>query len=91
MDNMKEQRNEEEARDSQLKGQTTNSGRRDRALVKANFERLKHDTDKLADLATSLQQAINKSNDNLLSLDMINKADKIQKLAKKIQGTAKGI
>jgi hypothetical protein len=91
MDNMIRQRNMEEARDSQLNGQTTNSGRRDRALVKANFERLKHDTDELADLAKSLQQELNKSNDHLLSLDVIDKAGKMEKLAKKIKGSAKGI
>jgi len=52
---------------------------------------MKHDTDQLADLARALQEELGRSNTNVLSLDVIDKAGKIEKLAKKIRGSAKGI
>jgi len=59
-----------------------------RALLKANYTKMKQDADELADLAKSLQDELNKSNENVLSLDVVEKADKIEKLAKKIKNTA---
>ena len=59
-------------------------------ILKANFEKMKHDAGELADLAKALQQELNKSNENVLSLDVVEKADKIEKLAKRIKGTARG-
>jgi hypothetical protein len=59
-------------------------------LLKDNFEKMKHDADELADLAKSLQEDLNKSNENVFSLGVVDKADKIEKLAKKIKGTARG-
>jgi len=61
-----------------------------RSVVKANFERMKHDAKELADLAKALQDDLAKSNENILSLDIVDKADKIEKLARKIKGTARG-
>ena len=55
---------------------------------KRNLERqqsLKKDTDKLLVLATELKQYVDKSNENLLSLDVIKKAEEIEKLAKQVQ------
>jgi hypothetical protein len=66
------------------------SGKRKRDLLKANFEKMKRDAGELADLAKALQQELNKSNENILSLDIVEKADKIEKLAKRIKGTARG-
>jgi len=66
------------------------SGKQERDLLKANFEKMKHDAGELADLAKALQQELNKSNENILSVDVIDKADKIEKLARKIKGTARG-
>jgi hypothetical protein len=66
------------------------SGKQERDLLKANFEKMKHDAGELAALAKALQQELNKSNENILSLDIIDKADKIEKLARKIKGTARG-
>jgi hypothetical protein len=54
------------------------------AAKKWNKERqadLKKDTDKLLELATQLKQQVDKSNENILSLDVVKKADEIEKLA----------
>jgi hypothetical protein len=59
-------------------------------LLKDNFAKMKRDADELADLAKSLQEDLNKSNENVFSLGVVDKADKIEKLAKKIKGTARG-
>jgi hypothetical protein len=55
---------------------------------KANQQRqadLKRDTDKLLKLATELQQYVDKSNENVLSLDVIKKAEEIEKLARSVK------
>jgi hypothetical protein len=70
--------------------QSSLSGKQKRNLLKANFEKMKRDAGELADLAKALQEELNKSNENVLSLDIVDKADKIEKLAKKIKGTARG-
>jgi hypothetical protein len=66
------------------------SEKQKRNLLKDNFEKMKRDAGELADLAKALQEDLNKSNENILSLDIIDKTDKIEKLAKKIKGTARG-
>jgi hypothetical protein len=66
------------------------SGKQKRDLLKTNFEKMKRDAGELADLAKALQEELNKSNENILSLDIVEKADKIEKLARKIKGTARG-
>ena len=48
-------------------------------------ESLKKDTDKLLVLATELKQYVDKSNEHLLSLDVIKKAEEIEKLSKQVQ------
>jgi hypothetical protein len=65
--------------------------RQKRLLLKENLERMKRDAGELADLTKALQEELNKSNENVLALDIVAKADKIQKLAKKIKGNARGI
>jgi hypothetical protein len=59
-------------------------------LLKSNFEKMKKDTDVLLDLAKSLQKDLDGSNQNVLSLKVLDKADKIEKLAKKIKNSARG-
>ncbi|HLY59986.1 MAG TPA: hypothetical protein VKV95_04400 [Terriglobia bacterium] len=61
-----------------------------RAILKSNFEKIKKDTDELAALAKSLQDEIGKSNENVLSLKVVEDADKIEKLAKRIKSMARG-
>jgi len=65
--------------------------RRDQALVRANYEKAKHDSVELAELAKSLQKELNQAGTNVLSLDVIDKANKIEKLAKRIKGNARGL
>jgi len=59
-------------------------------LLKSNFEKLKKDAADLAALAKSLQRDIETSNENVLSLKVVDKAEKIEKLARKIKAAAKG-
>jgi hypothetical protein len=59
-----------------------------RAILKSNYAKMKQDAEELATLAKSLQEDLNKSNANVLSLKVVEKADKIEKLAKKIKGAA---
>ncbi len=59
---------------------------------KANLERqekLKKDTDKLFALATELKQYVDKSNENTLSLDVIKKAEEIEKLSRSVKDKMK--
>lgn len=52
---------------------------------KERQERLKADTDKLLTLATELKEYVDKSNENILSLNVIRKADEIEKLARQVR------
>jgi hypothetical protein len=78
------------AQSNQESSQPPLSGKQKHDLLKANFEKMKRDAGELADLAKALQDELNKSNENILSLDVVEKADKIEKLARKIKGTARG-
>ena len=67
-------------------------GRKQRQqIVKDNFEKLERDVSELADLAKSLQEDLQASNENVLSLAVLEKADRIEKLGKQIKKRAKGI
>jgi hypothetical protein len=60
----------------------------ERMLREANKKRqqdIREDTDKLFQLATELKAAVDKSNENLLSLDVVRKADEVERLAKKVK------
>jgi hypothetical protein len=53
-----------------------------------NHERqvqLQHDTDSLLKLATELKKYVDKSNENTLSLDVVKKAEEIEKLARSVK------
>ena len=65
---------------------------RDRAkrMNKERFDSLKRDTDKLLELATERKQNVDRANENTLSLDVIKKADEIDKLAKQVREKMKG-
>lgn len=58
--------------------------------MKDDFKQMKKDSAALTELAQSLQQELDKSNEHILSLGVVDKADKIEKLARKIKLTAKG-
>jgi predicted nucleic acid-binding Zn-ribbon protein len=60
---------------------------------RANQERqaqLKRDTEHLLKLANELQQYVDKSNENVLSLDVVKKAEEIEKLARSVKEKMKG-
>ena len=62
-------------------------------LKKQNEHRqqdIKKDTDKLLELATELKQYVDKTNENIISLDVIKKAEQIEKLAKSVKDKMKG-
>ena len=66
----------------------------DKKMIKeANRERqaqLRRDTDRLFQLSTQLKQYVDKSNENTLSLEVIKKADEIEKLAHSVKEKMKG-
>ncbi|HXH51051.1 MAG TPA: hypothetical protein VNM47_17060 [Terriglobia bacterium] len=66
------------------------SQKRKKALMDDNFKKLKEHAQDLAELAKSLQAEIEKSNENVLSLEIVKKADEAEKLARKIKNEAKG-
>ena len=60
---------------------------------KANLERqadLKRDTEKLLKLANELKESVDKSNEGTLSVDVVKKAEEIEKLAHSVKGKMKG-
>jgi hypothetical protein len=60
---------------------------------KANLQRqaaLKADTDRLLKLAVELKDSVDKSNENLLSVDVLKKAEEIEKLAHSVKDKMKG-
>jgi hypothetical protein len=62
-------------------------------VKKANQQRqalLKADTDKLLRLAVELKDSVDKSNENVLSLDVLKKAEEIEKLAHSVKDKMKG-
>jgi hypothetical protein len=65
-----------------------------KALVKkANLlrqEEIKKDAEKLLELATELKQSVDKTTENTLSLDVVKKADQIERLAKAVKEKMKG-
>ena len=63
------------------------------AAKKAARERvaaLKNDTDKLLKLSVELKAYVDKSDENVLSLDVIKKAEEIEKLAKSVKDKMRG-
>lgn len=59
--------------------------RMSKAANKKRQQDIRDDTDKLFQLATELKAAVDKTNENLLSLDVIHKAEEVEKLAKKVK------
>jgi len=60
---------------------------------KANEQRhadLKRDADKLLQLSTELKDFVDKSNENVLSVDVVRKAEEIEKLAHSVKTKMRG-
>ncbi len=68
----------------QMQEQQTRSRNSDRQ------RRLVEDTDKLLALATQLKQDVDKTNKDVMSVDVIKKADEIEKLAHNVKERMKG-
>jgi hypothetical protein len=66
------------------------SAQQRQSIMRANFEKSKSDAAELAALAKGLREVLDKPNINVLSPDVINRADKIERLAKKIRDETKG-
>ncbi len=65
----------------------------EKAALARNNERQKRlvaDTDKLLELATELKSQVDKTNKDVLSVDVIKKADEIEKLAHSVKERMKG-
>jgi hypothetical protein len=54
-------------------------------LNKKRQQEIHADTEKLFQLATELKAAVDKTNENVLSLDVVRKAEEVEKLAKKVR------
>jgi isoleucyl-tRNA synthetase len=63
--------------------------RQRKELNKKRQDEIRGDTQKLYQLATELKSAVDKSNENTLSLDVVKKAEEVEKLAKKIKDKMK--
>ena len=58
--------------------------------AKNRYQSLKRDSEKLLELATELKQYVDKSGEDVLSMDVIKKCDEIEKLSKSVRGKMKG-
>ena len=59
--------------------------RRQKEGNKQRQEEIRKDTEKLFQLATELKDAVDKTNEYVLSLDVVKKAEEVEKLAKKVK------
>jgi hypothetical protein len=66
------------------------AGEMAKKAAKERVAALKHDTDKLLKLSVELKQSVDKSDENVLSLDVIKKAEEIEKLAHSVKEKMKG-
>ncbi len=62
----------------------------EKKLNEERQEQLKRDTDKLLQLSTELKQYVDKTNENVMSVDVIKKAGEIEKLAHSVKEKMKG-
>jgi hypothetical protein len=62
----------------------------EKKAAKERVAALKSDTDKLLKLSVELKQYVDKSDENVLSLDVIRRADEIEKLARSVKDKMKG-
>jgi len=62
----------------------------EKKAAKERVAALKNDTDKLLKLSVELKQFVDKSDENVLSLDVIKRAEEIEKLAHSVKEKMKG-
>ncbi len=63
---------------------------REKALNKQRQSDIQKDTERLLRLATELKEYVDKTDEHTLSIDVVKKADEIDKLAKQIREKMKG-
>jgi hypothetical protein len=61
-----------------------------KAMNEERHRSLQKDTDELLKLSTELKEYVDKSSENMLSVDVIKKAEEIEKLAKKVRNKMRG-
>ncbi len=59
-------------------------------MNKERFDHIKKDTDQLLALATELKKSVDQANDQMLSLEVVRKAEQIEKLARSVKEKMKG-
>lgn len=59
--------------------------RREKEANKKRQDEIRADTQKLFQLAGELKDAVDKTNEHVLSLDVVKKAEEVEKLAKKVK------
>lgn len=77
----------------QPKGEPETTRMQKEMAKRANEQRqaeLKRDTEKLLKLSTELKVYVDKTNENVLSMDVIKKADEIEKLAHSVKTKMRG-
>jgi hypothetical protein len=62
----------------------------EKRAAKERVAALKRDTDKLMKLSVELKDYVDKSDENVLSLNVVRKAEEIEKLAKSVKDKMKG-
>lgn len=62
----------------------------EKKAAKERLAALKNDTDRLLKLSVELKAYVDKSDENVLSLDVIKRAEEIEKLAKSVKDKMKG-
>lgn len=61
-----------------------------KARLTERYKNLKRDSEKLLEMATELKQYVDRSNEQVLSLEVIKKCEEIEKLAKSVRTKMKG-
>lgn len=61
-----------------------------KARLDERYKNLKRDSERLLELATELKQYVDKSNQNVLSMEVVRKCEEIEKLAKSVRTKMKG-
>jgi hypothetical protein len=51
---------------------------------------MQHDSQKLLELATQLKQYVDQSGEHVLSMDVVRKAEEIEKLARRVKDRMRG-
>ncbi|HVP65216.1 MAG TPA: hypothetical protein VMT82_09980 [candidate division Zixibacteria bacterium] len=62
----------------------------EKAREQQRYKDMKRDAEKLLELATELKQQVDRSDENTLSLDVVKKAEQIEKLAHSVKSRMRG-